>query len=97
MESCSRRIAAEGVLWPIEPQEPPAEASALLAEISGKSYRAALGRWWVHELTDRREDGGDGLVMSGELLLDACLELIETAGELLVRGEELAQLPPVSP
>jgi hypothetical protein len=30
--------------------------------------------------------------MSGELLLDACLELIETAGELLVRGQELAQL-----
>ena len=30
--------------------------------------------------------------MSGELLLDACLELIETAGELLVRDQELPQL-----
>jgi hypothetical protein len=86
------RIAAEGVLGPIGPQEPPGEISALFAEVGGESDRAALGWRRVHELTDRREDGGDRLVMSGELLLDACLELIETAGEFLVRGEELPQL-----
>lgn len=39
----------------------PAVASALLAEIGGKSDGPALGRGRVHELADRREDGGDGL------------------------------------
>ncbi|MDE2451158.1 MAG: nuclear transport factor 2 family protein, partial [Gammaproteobacteria bacterium] len=45
-----------------------------------------------HELADGREDGGDRLVMSGELLLDARLKLIDPVGKFLVRGEELAQL-----
>src|SRR6185312_1223955 len=62
------------------------------AEIGSKSDGPALGSGWVHELADGREDGGDRLVVDGELFLDARLELIETAGEFLVRGQELAQL-----
>src|SRR6185437_14897528 len=70
--------------------------SALLPEIGGKSDGPALGSWRAHELADGREHGGDCRVVGGELLLDVLLdtrlELIEAAGELLVRGEELAQL-----
>lgn len=64
----------------------------LLVEVGGKPNRPPLGSRRVEELTDRGEHGGDGLVMRGELLLDARLELIEALGELLVGGEQLAQL-----
>lgn len=64
--------------------------SALLREIGGKSDGPALGSGWVHELADRREDGGDGLIVGSELLLETRLELIEATGERPVRGEEFA-------
>jgi len=37
---------------------------------------------WRHQLADRGEDAGDGVVMGGELLLDSCLEFIQALGEL---------------
>ena len=55
-------------------------ASALLAEVGGESDGSAHGSRRVHELADGREDGRNGLVVSGELLLDARLELIDPVG-----------------
>lgn len=46
----------------------------------------------MHELADRREDGGDGLIVGGELLVEARFELVEALGQLLVGSEQLAQL-----
>ena len=79
------RIGEERVLLTVVRQRGWA-VSALFPEIGGKSDRPALGRGRVHELADRREDGGDGLIMGGELLLEARLELIEAAGERPVRS-----------
>jgi len=45
----------------------------------------------MHELADRRENSGDSLVMVGELLVEASLQLRELTGELRVRGEHFAQ------
>lgn len=41
----------------------------LLIEIGGETDASAFGRRRVHQLTDCREDGGDGLVMVLELVL----------------------------
>ena len=46
----------------------------------------------MHELADGREHGGDGVIVGGELLLDARLELIEPLGQFLVGAQQLAQL-----
>jgi hypothetical protein len=46
----------------------------------------------VHELSDGREDGGDGFIVSGELFVEPCFELREAAGQFLVGAEQLAQL-----
>ena len=46
----------------------------------------------MHELADRREHGGDGLIVRGELLLDACFECIVAPGQFLVGADPLAQL-----
>src|SRR6185312_17400520 len=70
---------------------------AFLAEVGGKSDRAALGYRRVHELTYRREDGDDRLVMSDELLFETRFKLIEAAGELLARGPELPLHEPAHP
>jgi hypothetical protein len=56
-------------------------------EVGGKADATALRRRWVHELADRRENGGDRLVVTLEL----ALELDELAGQLGVGGTELAQ------
>lgn len=69
-----------------------AMASALLAAISGESDAAPLRRRRAHELADDREHGGDGRSVCGEVLLYARSELIETSGEILVRGKALAVL-----
>ena len=43
-------------------------------------------------LTDRGEDGGDGLIVGGEFFIDAHLEFVNSAGQFLVGAEYLAQL-----
>ena len=45
----------------------------------------ALLRWLgrSHQLSDRIEDAGDGLVLGGELALQAGFQLVQTLGELL--------------
>jgi hypothetical protein len=43
----------------------------------------APGHRRVHELADRGEHGCDGLIVRGELLLDAGFELIEAFGSSL--------------
>lgn len=42
-------------------------------------------------MADRREDGGDGLIVGDELLVEARFELIEALGQFLVGSEQLAQ------
>src|SRR5205814_6043066 len=59
----------------------------VLLEIGGEADAAAL-RPRVHELADRGQDGGDGLIV----VLVLALELIELAREPAVGGEEFAQL-----
>ena len=49
----------------------------LLVEVGGETDATALRCRRVHELSDGREHGGDGIVVRGKLLLDACFELIE--------------------
>jgi hypothetical protein len=61
-------------------------------DVGGEAYATALGRRRVHEFADRREHGCFGLIVCGELFLDAGFELIEAFGEFLVRAQELAQL-----
>jgi hypothetical protein len=46
----------------------------------------------MHELPDGGENGGDLLVVLGELLVEARLELRESPGELAVGAQQLAQL-----
>ena len=46
----------------------------------------------MHELADGREDGGDGLIVRGELFVEPGLELRESPSQLFVRAEQLAQL-----
>lgn len=58
----------------------------------GEANVAVFRRRWVHELANSGEDRGDGLVMVGRLLIEPRFELIEAAGQLLVRGEKFAQL-----
>ena len=60
--------------------------------ISGEADAAALRGWRVYELADRREDGGDVLVVGDELLVETRFELIEALDRLLVGSEQLAQL-----
>ncbi len=48
---------------------------------------ALLRDWWIHELADGRENGGDGFIMVGEFLVDLRFKLRKAAGQLLVRGE----------
>jgi hypothetical protein len=43
----------------------------LLLEIGSESDGSALRRRWVHQLTDRREDGPDGAIVLGELLIQS--------------------------
>jgi hypothetical protein len=64
----------------------------LLVEGGGEADGPALRRRRVHQLSDGREHGGDGIVVGGELLLDACFELIEAPGQILVRAQEFSQL-----
>ena len=64
----------------------------LLVEVGGEADGPALRRRRVHQLSDGREHGGDGVVVGGELLLDARFELMEGAGEILVRAYKVAQL-----
>ncbi len=59
----------------------------LLIDVGGEADATALGRWRVHELSDRRENGGDGLIVGGEFFVEPSFEFIETPGEILVRGE----------
>jgi len=66
--------------------------SVLLGQICGESYRPALRRRRMHELSDGREDGGDRLIVRGELFIEPSLELCESACQFLVRAEQLAQL-----
>jgi hypothetical protein len=63
-----------------------------LLKIGGEADPAALKDGRVHELSDRRENGGDGLIMGGELFVEPGFDLIETPGEIFVRGEQFAQL-----
>src|SRR5262250_1627938 len=63
----------------------------LCAQIRCKSNRASPWARRVHELADRRENSGDGLVMVGELLVEASLQLRELTGELRVGGKHFAQ------
>lgn len=56
------------------------QSLALLAKISGKTNRPAFGYRRVHELTDGRQDGGDGLIMSRELFIEPGFELREATG-----------------
>jgi hypothetical protein len=67
-------------------------ALRLLVEVGGEADGPALRRRRVHQLSDGREHSGDGIVVGGELLLDARFELIEAPGEILVRAQEFAQL-----
>lgn len=46
----------------------------------------------MHELTDRRADGGDGFVVGDELLVKARFELVEVLGQFLVGSEKRTQL-----
>jgi hypothetical protein len=71
------------------------ESDGLLrvAVISVEADAAALRGGRVHELADRREDGGVGLVVGDELLVGMRLELIEALDQFLVGSEQLAQLP----
>src|ERR1700733_7864587 len=59
----------------------------LFPQISGKADGTALRLRRVHEFADRREDGGDSLVMVLELMF----ELVELASQRGVRGEQCAQ------
>lgn len=47
----------------------------------------------MHELADCRQDGGDGVVVGDEFLLDTRFELIEALGQLPVRREQLRAPP----
>lgn len=47
-------------------------------------------RWW-HELAAGGEDDTEGLMIYDELL-DAGFELLETTGQLSVRGQQIPQL-----
>jgi hypothetical protein len=49
--------------------------------LATRADAAALGRRRVHEFSDGGEHGGDGLVVRGELFLDAGFELIEAFGK----------------
>jgi hypothetical protein len=49
-----------------------------------------LGR--LHQLAHGVDEPDDRLTVAGELLADARLQLSEPAGEVRVRGDELAQL-----
>lgn len=46
----------------------------------------------MHELTDRRADGGDDFVVGDELLVKARFELVEVLGQFLVGSEKRTQL-----
>jgi hypothetical protein len=46
----------------------------LLTDIGGEADTAALWRWWVHELADGGEDGGDSLIVIG-VFVEPSLEL----------------------
>ena|SRR6266404_9123311 len=59
----------------------------LLLDISGEADAAALGRRRVHELADRGEDGGDRRIVGGELLIEPCCELRESARQFFVRAD----------
>jgi hypothetical protein len=64
----------------------------VLVEIRGESDGPALARRRIQELTNRGEHGGNGLVVRGELLLEARFQLAEALGEFPVGDEQLAQL-----
>jgi hypothetical protein len=68
------------------------ESLHLLAKISGEADRPALSDRRVHELADSREDGGDGFIVAGELLVEPGFELCEAAGQFPIGSEHLAQL-----
>jgi hypothetical protein len=56
-------------------------------EISRQSDGPALRRRRVHQLADRREDGGDSLNVLGELFVQARLELREALGQVPVGAQ----------
>jgi len=58
-------------------------ALRLLFDVGGEADAAAL-RWrWVHQFADRREDGGDGLIVLGEFFVYPSFELCKSPGEFL--------------
>jgi len=65
----------------------------LISEIGGESDFSPLRRGRVHEFADRREDGGDGLIVFGELFIESRLELRESSGRLPEggRGDNIAE------
>src|SRR5579859_5925685 len=70
---------------------PPA-ALHLLLEVSGEADGSALAGWRVHELADRRENGGDGQVVLGEFFIQPRLELREAPGQFPVGAQQLTQV-----
>ena len=69
-----------------------AESLHFLAKIRGEADRPTLWHRRVHELTNGREDGGDGFIVDGELFVEPSFELCEAAGQFPVRSEHLTQL-----
>lgn len=83
-----RRIASRRLLSHKRAVNDLVESSLrLLTDVDGETDATALRCRRVHQLSDGREHGGDGIVVGGELLLDARFELIEPTGKILVRGE----------
>ena len=69
-----------------------AKALALAGENGGQADAAALRLNRSHQLPDCGKDGGDSFVVLDEPLAQTCFELFETAHELTVGAEQLAQL-----
>ena len=63
-----------------------------MINVGGEADAAALRRGWVHKLANGGEDGGDGVIVVSELFIEPRFELFESTGQLLVRGEQFAQL-----
>jgi hypothetical protein len=53
---------------------------------------AAFGGSPIGSSAEGRKDGGDGLIVRGELLIQPCLQLRKAPGEFPVGAEQIAQL-----
>ena len=82
----------EGLL-PVRPVQRGTGAARRLYGFSSKTDATALPCRRVHQLSDGRGHGGDGVVVVAELLLDACFELVggpRRRARSLVRDQEFA-------